>query len=448
MEVADALRALPDQAAEHPRLPRRAWLAIACVAVALAVVAVWGTVMEELGGADLHLGAVPFFGPLGWQATWSIAFPVVLACLTVTRGRRLAARLPWRRLLVGAWAATLVWSVALGASAGWASLASGLTSRFDYLPAVPAARTLGIGPFVSSYVDRLGDYPVHVQGHPPAMVALLWFLDALGLRGPGWEAAVLIAVGATAPVAVLIVARALAGEDAARRVAPFMVLAPWTLFLATTGDGLFTALAAWTIALVVVSARPEARHPVLLAALAGAVGALTLHFTYGLVPLLVLVPAAVLVAGRRLVLAVPAAAGAAAVAAAWTAAGFWWLDGFQATRHWHDVGASIDRPYGYFLIANLAVLGVMLGPAVVAALTLRLDRRLALLVVPTLVAILVADLSGLSKGEVERIWLPFMPWLTLAAASLVRLRPGRASAWLAAQAAVTIGLQALIGWPW
>jgi hypothetical protein len=33
-------------------------------------------------------------------------------------------------------------------------------------------------------------------------------------------------------------------------------------------------------------------------------------------------------------------------------------------------------------------------------------------------SVLVADLSGLSKGEVERIWLPFAPWVTVAAAAL------------------------------
>ena len=45
--------------------------------------------------------------------------------------------------------------------------------------------------------------------------------------------------------------------------------------------------------------------------------------------------------------------------ASWIAAGFWWWDGFNATRHWHDVGASPDRPYGYFFVADLVVLAVM-----------------------------------------------------------------------------------------
>src|SRR5262249_4269656 len=159
----------------------------------------------------------------------------------------------------------------------------------------------------------------------------------------------------------------------------------------------------------------------------------------GLVPFLVLVPGAVLMCRRRVVLGLPAAAGAALVTLAWVAAGFWWFDGFDATRHWHDVGASVDRPYAYFFVANLVGFAVMLGPAVVAALTVALDRAVAVLVVPTLVAVLAADLSGLSKGEVERIWLPFLPWVTLAVIGLVRRWPADAPRWLAAQAVLTIG---------
>ena len=67
---------------------------------------------------------------------------------------------------------------------------------------------------------------------------------------------------------------------------------------------------------------------------------------------------------------------------------------------------------------------------------------------PALLAVLAADLSGLSKGEVERIWLPFMPWISVAVISLVRRWPREAARWLAAQAGLTIVLQATIAWPW
>lgn len=92
-------------------------------------------------------------------------------------------------------------------------------------------------------------------------------------------------------------------------------------------------------------------------------------------------------------------------------------------------GVASDRPAWYFLWANVAALAIAVGPAVVLALV-RLGRRrvrrrwtggsrVALLAVSSALALLVADLSLLSKGEVERIRLPFMPWLTLATVLLV-----------------------------
>ena len=41
--------------------------------------------------------------------------------------------------------------------------------------------------------------------------------------------------------------------------------------------------------------------------------------------------------------------------------------------------------------------------------------RPALLPAAALAAVLVANLSQMSRGETERIWLPFVPWLALAA---------------------------------
>ena len=310
----------------HDRRSRRVAIAICGVVGALVLVAVGARCLTGWWSGSAP-GAVPFYGSFGWRATWSMVLPVGAAALIVTTAPALAVERdgPRSSLSVGGHRAVV------GAARGQCrvgALSSGLTSRYDYLPVVPAARALGLGRFLQTYVDRLGSYPVHVQGHPPGMVALLWLLDAVGLDGEGWEAVTIILIGATTPVAALLATWALAGLDAARTAAPFLVLAPWTLFLATIGDAVFTAMAAWTIALFVVASR---RTPVLHTSWPPRrwVTALTLHFTYGLVPLLVVVPAAILVAQRRPVLAAPAAAGALPVTAAWVAAGFWWLAGFK-----------------------------------------------------------------------------------------------------------------------
>jgi hypothetical protein len=70
---------------------------------------------------------------------------------------------------------------------------------------------------------------------------------------------------------------------------------------------------------------------------------------------------------------------------------------------------------------------------------------LVLLGAAALTAVLLADVSGLSRGEVERIWLPWAFWLVAATALL----PGRhASRWLLAQAVVALAVNHLLVPPW
>jgi hypothetical protein len=346
------------------------------------------------------------------------------------------------------WAAAAVWASALAVSTGAAGITEPLRSRFDYWAVVPEVRRLGLAEFVQTYVARLDSYPVHVEGHPPGLPLLYGIADRLGLRGTGWAAAIVIVIGSSTVAAVAIAVRALAGEGAARTAVPFLVLAPFALFVATTGDAVFMALSAWAIALAARACTGTGTTSDRSAAAAGVTAAFAAFFTYGVVPLLALAFGAVAVRTRRLRPMVIAGAGAASVTALWRLLGFDWFDGFAAARHFYRLRAGDERPYLYFLVANLAVFAVMLGPAVLAGLTVVRDRAVILFVAVGLAAVALADLSGLSKAEVERIWLPFMPWITLAVVDLVRQRRRQAGAWLAAQASLAIGLQLCIGWPW
>jgi hypothetical protein len=60
---------------------------------------------------------------------------------------------------------------------------------------------------------------------------------------------------------------------------------------------------------------------------------------------------------------------------------------------------------------------------------------------PAAAAVLVADVSQMARGEVERIWLIFVPLLAVAA-------PGHRRGWLAAQAVLALVLQATLASPW
>jgi hypothetical protein len=71
------------------------------------------------------------------------------------------------------------------------------------------------------------------------------------------------------------------------------------------------------------------------------------------------------------------------------------------------------------VIGNLGAFAIALGPAVAVALTRLRDRRVWLLVAAAVAAVVVADVTALSKGEVERIWLPFAPWVVAATAAFM-----------------------------
>ncbi|GGW10808.1 membrane protein [Streptomyces libani subsp. rufus] len=385
---------------------------------------------------------------------------VLVAAAVVACGPSVAARLPWRWLLLAAWATALAWTWSLALVDGWRrGVAGRLTTRNEYLTVigrfhdVPAALRDFTHHIVSGSPDP---WPAHVAGHPPAATLTFVLLDRAGLRGGGWAGAWCVTVGATACVAVLVGVRALAGERPARRAAPFLVLAPAAVWVGASADGYFAAVAAWSVALLALAVTGRS---VAWAAGGGLLYGLTCYLSYGLT-LFALIAAAVLWAGRHRVRARPVLpvlflAGAAVVPVVFTRAGFDWWEGYRllVTRYYQGVGGT--RPYGYWVWANLACTVLITGPATVAGLRRaallgirprtapRDGARLALLVAAALLALLVADLSGMSKAETERIWLPFAMWLLAAGAFLPRPR-----GWLAAQAVLALLLNHLLftGW--
>jgi len=242
-------------------------------------------------------------------------------------------------------------------------------------------------------------------------VLLLWSLRSAGLGGSGAAAALVIAGGAAAVPALLLTVREVAGEAMARRALPFLVVAPAAVYVASTADALFAGVALWGVACVVMATERDRPHAGALALAGGAVLGLALLLSYGSA-LLVLLPVAIAVRRRHIRPLLVAAAAGVAVLTVTAAAGFWWVDGLLTTRKEYLESVASVRPYGYFLLANLAGLALVVGPAAIAGLVRVIrgtpdTRRLALLLVPVLAIVVLANLSGMSKGEVERIWLPF-----------------------------------------
>ena len=134
---------------------------------------------------------------------------------------------------------------------------------------------------------------------------------------------------------------------------------------------------------------------------------------------------------------------------AFTAGGFWWLDGYHLVKVRYYQGLASRRPYAYWVWANLAAVAACAGPAMAPILrrAVRTAGWSAPFVLPlgAAAAILIADVSGLSKAEVERIWLPFAVWLPAGAALL----PDRGRrAWLATQAGIALLVNHLLLTAW
>ncbi|MFB9537340.1 MULTISPECIES: hypothetical protein [Streptomyces] len=388
---------------------------------------------------------------------------LVVAIATVAYGPSLAVRLPWRVLLPLAWGTATAWICSLALIDGWdRGIAHRLTTRYEYLQVIdrfddiPAA----LRDFTHHILlDSPDNWPAHIAGHPPAATLTFVLLDRIGLRGGGWAGMWCVIGGATACVAVLMTIRALADEALARRAAPFLVLAPAAVWMGTSADAYFAAVAAWAVALLALAVT---RRSLWWAGASGLLFGLTCYLSYGLT-LVALIAAAVLALGRpgireRPALLVPLLAGLAVVPTAFTLAGFDWWEAYHLLVTRYHQGAGGIRPYGYWVWANLACTVLITGLATAAGLrrtgAVLLHRRtgtpgratearLALLVSAALLALLVADLSGMSKAETERIWLPFAMWLLPACALLPRPR-----AWLTAQALLALLLNHLLSTGW
>ena len=409
---------------------------------------------QQRGG--IGVASPPLRGWFEPTARPVLAIPILVAAVVIiSAARRLNRRLAWRPLVGGAVGAAAVWAVALSSVRGVDRLVAPVRDPNEYRSVAQQVRD--VGRFLAGFVGHVPGYPVHVAGHPPGPVLTEWGLGQLGLGSAWWVAALFIVGGASAVGAVLVAAREVAGESWARAAAPFVVLAPAAIWVATSADALFAGVAAWGSALVVVATGRSDRRGDLAALVGGLLLGWTAFLSYGLV-LIGLIPLAVAVHRRRARPVALAGLGAIAVGVSFALAGFSWVAGLMATRARYAGGIARRRPYAVFVIANVSALAVVVGPATAVALRRLRAHGLWLLVGSALAVVALADLSGLSKGEVERIWLPFTPWILLAGAALTVRRVGvtwarsalcaSMTAWLALQAGTAIAVESLVRTPW
>lgn len=434
------------------------------------MVAVVGWILEYDGegmNGDLHVDWPPLYADWLPHAGPGTPAAIAVAVATVAYGPSVAARLPWRWLAVVTWLTSMAWTWSLALIDGWhRGVAARLTDEHEYLNDID--RFADVGAALETFTQHIllaadNSWEAHVAGHPPGAVLTFVFLDRIGLDGGGWAGTFCIVVGTTAAVAILVLLRALAGEGIARRAAPFVVLAPNAVLVGASADGYFAAVAAWGLALLALAATRVVRLPAVTALAAGLVFGLLVYLSYGLA--LMAIPAVAILVYTRTARPLPyVLVGGLAVAAAFTLTGFYWWEGYDLLVERYYEGVADNRPYSYWLWGNLGNAVLMAGLAAVAGTRRAVVgavggvRRwraragdatgpdaLAVFIVAILLVIAVADLSGMSKAETERIWLPFTVWLP-AAAALLPSRDHRV--WLVVQAALALTLNHLLLTSW
>ncbi|MGH2776182.1 MAG: hypothetical protein ACRDJT_12230 [Actinomycetota bacterium] len=383
--------------------------------------------------------APPLFGRFDLRLGPATLFVLVVGCALAWWSPRIALRVPWRTLLVVTTLAAGVWALSLAMVDGVDALTAPLSGPHDYL--VTVERIDSPAAFLRSFGDRLETFSLHAQGHPPGMVLILWAFAQIGLGGAAWAAVLVIGAGASATAAALLTVKAMSGESNARKLAPFLAFSPATIWIATSADAFFMGVGAWGIALLALGAERRSDYVSLAG---GVVLGLVLFLSYGAVALS---PVAIVVALAHKALRplVVATGGVFAVVALFGAAGFWWFDGLSGTVAQYEAGVAAQRPFVWFALANLAAFALALGPAAAIGLGRLRGASTAALTSAALIGVIAADLSGLSRGEVERIWLIFVPWV-LAICVTFDLRRSRGM--LALQGLAALAIQTGVRTPW
>ena len=410
------------------RRSRVAWIGVA-VALGLIMLAM---LVPVVSGQNVH---VRWFPPL--HAEWAPRVgpgtipALLLGALAIAFAPRATRLLRWRWLLLGSFILALAWMLSLATVDGLDGIGHILDTQYEYLRT--ARSVTDVGATFREYVSRIpldsvDNWPVHIAGHPAGALLFFVVLVKLGLGSGLGAGLAVIVIAATTPVAVLLTVRRLATEELARRAAPFLVMGPAAIWMAVSADAVFGAVAAWGLCCLAMAATSVRRLAMVgWSVAAGLLLGYCVMFSYGL-PLLGVLAVAILALARNWRPLPIAAVAAVGVVVAFAVAGFAWWEAYPVLvdRYWDGIASR--RPSWYWIWGNLAALVFSAGPLVgaAAAVALRdarpirsvLTRPVVVLAVAALATVALADLSGMSKAEVERIWLPFVPWLLVSTALL------------------------------
>jgi hypothetical protein len=361
----------------------------------------------------------------------------------------------------------------------WDGAAAALTQRtlsddFTSYFAVAANSRVSVAQFLATYATEMPRRDRHATSHPPGPILYYWAILAALRQPEGAAARVLVAlerVGVkrvrlyedTPPPDLWLAAAFLGGAGialctaltvwpvariaeatgadpiTAAQVGALWPFCPSPALFSPQFDQVVTLLIASTCALGCMAANHRTRSGLVGAALgSGALAGLALFCSFGALPMLGAagVVAMALTAPahrswRRLVgIASLAALGFAVISAVPILAGYDLLTTAREALSISRYSYMVRRGYWLWLPFNLLDFSIFLGlPLVVWGLTCLVGRprrspaeglQRPDLIWTVAALVLALDLSGVTRGEIARLWMPLMP---MAFVALVTLRP-------------------------
>ena len=333
----------------------------------------------------------------------------------------------WPRavFLVGVVGIGFAVTVTLAAEAhGLSAISAPFRRPLEYYASVPLVRELGPRGFATRFATLGPRLSLHAATHGPSAVLFLWLLWKL-TGGSVLGVSLLVAlVGVAGAVPTYAIARELTGERGARLATVLFVCAPGVLiYSATSMDAVFMTVMACALAGMIRFPRSA---PWALAS--GVLWAIAFSFTFGAFVLALFAVGIGTVSYRDRAVSGRTVLIRGCLIAAGLALGYLILrvafgmnlvaDFRAASRaNYHD--PSRARPYLYWVFANIPAFLWVAGIAQTALLVswTRLVWRARRFGFETVLigALAISTLSGVFLGEVDHIWLFFIPPLAAVA---------------------------------
>jgi len=421
------------------------WSGVAAVGLAFTAAAVQG-------GAGLGTASAPFLGAYRFKLDpLSLLAPVAAVAVVAAGATGVFDRFRWRVVVTLSYLAGLAWALALALADGLSGLTRSLRASINYGPDIAA---IGRDPlaYIAHYTADLDTHTFAARGHPPGSVVLLWALQRIGVTNQLTLGKLITALGVVTVPLVLYVVRDVCGETTARRYAPILILAPYAIWVAVSMDGVVAALGAAAIAAGVYAsgARRRGRTAALWSVLCGVLVGVAGMFAYSVVWLGLSV-VLLYFARRRALLNIGTGLGALVPVVVANQFGFNWLAGVAAAGYDFEIRIEPHRSAVWWSGISLVALVLACGPAIYASARKIRNTPAWPFLVGAALAVVFSLVTAQARGGAEAAWLPFFPWLTVAAVAPAR-QGGAAPPvpWplVAGGACTAVIIQAVLSTPW